>query len=123
MTWTGSKLVVWGGYDGVNALNTGGQFDPITNSWTSTTTTGAPEGRNTFAMVWTGSKVLIWGGCTARTGAGSCKTSVNTGGQYDPSTNSWTTMTTTNAPSKRYWATGCGRALKWWFGAARPVAA
>jgi hypothetical protein len=26
--WTGSKMIVWGGYDGNNLLNTGGIYTP-----------------------------------------------------------------------------------------------
>ena len=31
--WTGSEMIIWGGYDGFDALNTGGRYDPATNTW------------------------------------------------------------------------------------------
>ena len=36
-------MIVWAGYDGNNGVNTGGKYNPGTNSWTATTTTNAPE--------------------------------------------------------------------------------
>src|SRR5215469_831603 len=32
--WTGSEMVVWGGYDGNSDVNTGGRYDPGTDGWT-----------------------------------------------------------------------------------------
>ncbi len=90
--WTGSKMIIWGGYDG-SSLNTGGVYDPDTNSWATVTPTGAPSARSSHTAVWTGSKMIIWGGSDG--------SSLNTGGVYDPDTNSWTTVTSTGAPSAR----------------------
>ena len=43
---TGSEMIVWGGADENNVpFNTGGRYDPITDSWTATSTTGAPNAR------------------------------------------------------------------------------
>ena len=44
--WTGSQMIVWGGYDGSVRLNTGGRYHPSTDSWTPTSTTGAPATRS-----------------------------------------------------------------------------
>src|SRR6266705_2271473 len=55
--WTGSEMIVWGGYfyDGsLHWLNTGGRYNPSTDSWTATNTTGAPTGREDHTAVWTG---------------------------------------------------------------------
>ena len=54
-------MIVWGGYGG-SYLNDGGQYDPVANAWTATTTTGAPSGRELHTAVWTGSKMIVWGG-------------------------------------------------------------
>jgi N-acetylneuraminic acid mutarotase len=62
--WTGSEMIVWGG-DGCTVgclLNTGGRYDPVADSWTATSTTSAPEGRNFHTAVWTGSEMIVWGG-------------------------------------------------------------
>ena len=92
--WTGSEMIVWGGYDGFNIFNTGGRYNPSTDSWTATSTTNAPAARCGHTAVWTGSEMIVWGG-----GGGGAF--FNTGGRYNPSTDSWTATSTTNAPSGR----------------------
>src|SRR5437660_221456 len=59
--WTGSEMIVWGGL-GPNYLNTGGRYNPSTDSWVATTTTNAPEARGFHTAVWTGSEMIVWGG-------------------------------------------------------------
>jgi N-acetylneuraminic acid mutarotase len=97
--WTGSEMIVWGGADtlALNFFNTGGRYNPGTDSWAATTTTDAPTGRAYHTAVWTGSEMLVWGGyfCCPVTG-------FNTGGRYDAGTDTWTATSTTNAPSPRY---------------------
>ena len=39
--WTGSEVIIWGGFHFDNQLNTGGRYNPITDSWTPTSTTNA----------------------------------------------------------------------------------
>jgi hypothetical protein len=43
-------------------LNTGGRYDPATNTWTATGTTNAPSGRQSHTAIWTGSEMIVWGG-------------------------------------------------------------
>ena len=43
--WTGSEMIVWGGFFRGDALNNGGKYNPGTDSWTATSTTNAPAGR------------------------------------------------------------------------------
>ena len=61
-SWTGNEMIVWGGYNGSNFLNTGGRYNPGTDSWTATSTINAPVGRQDFTAVWTGSEMIVWGG-------------------------------------------------------------
>jgi Galactose oxidase, central domain len=89
--WTGSEMIVWGGYNGT-VTNTGGRYDPSTNSWIATST--GPSARELHTAVWTGSEMIVWGGV----GGGR----LNTGGRYNPSTNSWIATTVTNAPTARF---------------------
>src|SRR6266581_880924 len=96
--WTGSEMIVWGGYDGTNYFNTGGKYNPSTNSWTATSSTNAPSARAYHTAVWTGSEMIVWGGYDGNN-------YVNTGGKYNPSTNSWTATSSTNAPSARAYHT------------------
>lgn len=61
--WTGSRMIVWGGYDGSSTYyNTGGVYDPDENEWTSVSTTGAPTARYFHTAVWTGNEMIVWGG-------------------------------------------------------------
>ena len=56
--WTGSEMIIWGG----SQLNTGGRYNPSTDSWAATSTTNAPSARQDHTAVWTGSEMIIWGG-------------------------------------------------------------
>ena len=95
--WTGTEMIIWGGGDGTNLLNTGGRYNVATDSWTATSTANAPLPRNSHSAVWTGSEMIVWGGL----GCGN-NCWWNTGGRYNPSTDSWTATSTTNAPSARW---------------------
>src|SRR5882724_137687 len=92
--WTGSEMIVWGGFNGSSLFNTRGRYNPGTDSWTATSTTSAPAARDPHTAVWTGSEMIVWGGF-----GGSV---LNTGGRYNPGTNSWTATSTTSAPAARY---------------------
>ncbi|MFL6597490.1 MAG: hypothetical protein ACJ8KF_05940 [Chthoniobacterales bacterium] len=73
-------------------MDTGGRYNPGTNSWTAPSPTNAPAGRYRHTAVWTGSEMIVWGGFNGP---------FNTGGRYDPSTDSWTPTSTSNAPAGR----------------------
>ena len=56
-------MVVWGGYDGGSvAFNTGGRYNPSSDSWTATSLTNAPLPRINHTAVWTGQEMVVWGG-------------------------------------------------------------
>jgi N-acetylneuraminic acid mutarotase len=88
--WTGSEMIVWGGFDlPCEYQNTGGRYDPSTDSWKATSTDiGVPEGRDGHVAVWTGSEMIVWSGEFSNC----CGTNVrlNSGGRYDPVSDSWT---------------------------------
>jgi N-acetylneuraminic acid mutarotase len=95
--WTGSEMIVWGGEDiSGNLVNTGGTYNPSTDSWTATSTINAPDARQAHTAVWTGSEMIVWGGNRYVS-----PYYFNTGGRYNPSTDSWTVTNTTNAPAAR----------------------
>ena len=62
--WTdsGSEMIVWGGANSGSYLNTGGRYNPVTDTWTATGTTNAPSARFNHTAVWTGSEMIVWGG-------------------------------------------------------------
>jgi N-acetylneuraminic acid mutarotase len=95
--WTGSEMIVWGGYDGSTFFDTGGRYNPTTDNWTATTNTNAPTARDYHTAVWTGSEMIVWGGYFYDGGYHY----LNTGGRYDPSTDSWIVTSGTNAPQGR----------------------
>jgi N-acetylneuraminic acid mutarotase len=92
--WTGSEMIVWGGYNCGNDLNTGGRYNPKTDSWTATSIANAPWERDYHTAVWTGSEMIVWGGVNGLV-------DFNAGGRYSPNTDSWTATSTTNAPTAR----------------------
>ena len=103
--WTGNEMIVWGGYDGTVHINTGGRYIPSTDTWTATTLVNAPDGRISNSVVWTGDEMIIWGGYS-----GQQSRSLNTGGRYRPSTDSWSATSTNNAPL------GASRSVGVWTG-------
>jgi hypothetical protein len=90
-------MITWGGaaQNGL-VLNTGGRYDPSTDTWTVTNTTNAPSARENHTAVWTRNEVIVWGGTNGNFGV-----FLNTGGRYNPSSDSWTPTSTTNAPAAR----------------------
>src|SRR5204862_4820313 len=82
--WTGSQMIVWGGYNGVY-LNDGSRYNPSTDSWAPTTATNAPDARDFHTAVWTGNEMIVWGGVFYD---GSTYHYFNTGGRYNPSLDS-----------------------------------
>jgi hypothetical protein len=105
--WTGTEMIIWGGEqwdhgpNGPVYVNTGGRYNPLTDSWAATSTgTNVPDVRIRHAAFWTGSEMIIWGG-RVPTPSG-VYTLLNTGGRYNPTTDSWTaTSMGTGVPSVR----------------------
>jgi hypothetical protein len=86
-------MVVWGGGD-VTPRATGGRYDPAANTWSPTSTSGAPGARYLHTAVWTGGVMVVWGGYSAG--------GVNTGGRYDPVADTWDPTSIAGVPSARY---------------------
>jgi len=95
--WTGTELIFWGGVvpsgttggagPAVTAINRGTKYNPTTGVWTPISTQGAPQARFGHTAVWTGTEMIVFGGqTTATSGSG---TVLNTGGRYNPATNTW----------------------------------
>jgi N-acetylneuraminic acid mutarotase len=93
--WTGSEMIVWGGYDGSDRLNSGARYDAQTDTWTPVSTVDAPSARESHTAVWTGSEMIVWGGYNG-------SDYLNTGGRYDPDSDTWTAITTVDAPTGRH---------------------
>jgi hypothetical protein len=81
--WTGTRLVVWGGYGapGGRVFGDGAVFEPAARSWTKIAP--APiSARMPSAWSWTGKEFLIWGDASR-------STTSRDGAAYNPATNAW----------------------------------
>lgn len=95
-TWTGSEFFIWGGLGLSGALAQGARYQPATDTWRAVGTVNAPAARSTGACVWTGREVFLWGGF-----GGGTEPERGDGARYDPTTDTWTALSTTGAPPAR----------------------
>ncbi len=96
--WTGSEMLVFGGYDG-NYLASGARYSQSTGLWTAMSAPPAGNERSNHTAVWTGTEMIVFGGANK---PGSTVVALNTGLRYNPGTDTWTAVTTVNAPQARY---------------------
>ncbi len=98
------RMIIWGGNAQNQVLKTGGLYDAVGNSWATidANLVNSPEERDRHTAIWTDGMttptpvMVVWGGATI---AG--KPLAN-GGRYNPATNTWATMSTTNGPAARF---------------------
>ena len=94
--WTGSRMLVWGGSLSNNAglTDSGASYDPVGDTWTAIPESqpGSAGGRSRHGAVWTGTEMIVWGGQDPTAGTWQ-------GARYNPSTNAWTKISDTNAPT------------------------
>ncbi|OYW78249.1 MAG: hypothetical protein B7Z37_00130 [Verrucomicrobia bacterium 12-59-8] len=122
--WSGTQMIVWGGVSGAGTtyLNSGYRFDPAAASglgtWSAISTTNAPAGRNGHHAVWSGSEMIVWGGSSFVFTPTPANVLYNDGGRFNPSTNSWQALSSTDAPPARVAATATmtGSKLVVWAG-------
>ena len=88
-------MIVWGGANGMDEVNTGGRYSPSTDRWLSTATSGAPAPRHGHIGVWSGSEMVVWGGFSATYGH------YQEGGRYDPASGTWQATPVPGMPSAR----------------------
>ena len=88
--WTGTRMIVWSG-----GVEPAGRYDPGSDSWTPASLGVSSLRRDSHAAVWTGNVMVIWGGNHDDSGT---FTPLNTGGRYDPATDSWSPTSTVGAP-------------------------
>jgi hypothetical protein len=86
--WTGSELLVWGGWSGASGyefaqgfFENGAAYDPVSDSWR--TLPPAPIGARAPLSVWTGREMLVWGTAVR------VNVRPRDGAAYDPATDSW----------------------------------
>jgi len=126
MVWTGKEVIVWGGFGGMwgndTIHNDGARYNPSADTWRPVSTRNAPAARFDFSALWTGREMLVWGGYTdsqSRYQGAHADAYLNTGGRYDPSSDSWKPIATKGAPSRRSFnsAVWTGKEMIAWGGA------
>lgn len=117
LIWSGTEMIYWGGGDGATQYNVGYRFNPTTDTWTTMTTSGAPDPRFRHVSAWVGSELVIWGGQGASGPPGLVY--FTNGGRYNPSMDTWTSIGDTGAPAARRFMSGtaAGSQLIVWGGA------
>jgi len=112
--WSGSEMLVWGGFNSVTSGTTttftnladGARYNPKSNVWTVMSNANAPSARYLHSAVWSGTEMLVWGGCnTVVSGTTSTTTALSNGARYNPTSDTWTALPSTNTPSARYYHT------------------
>jgi len=102
--WTGAEMIVWGGVGAQSgtALRSGGRYNPTTDSWSQMNSNGAPAFVTTLgnqsappSAIWTGTDMLVWGVTQSTPKA------ISFGARYDPITDLWLLITSTDAPEAR----------------------
>ncbi|MDO8505714.1 MAG: MopE-related protein [bacterium] len=99
--WTGSEMIVWGGWNESSSLGDGARYDPLRDEWTPVATEGAPSARSGNSVIWTGTEMIVWGG----DGLGAGPDYLNTGGRYIPALDLWSATATSGAASARVYQT------------------
>lgn len=106
--WTGTELVVWGGYEQTGvALEyppRGGAYNPLTDTW-RTIATGPIESRTPAVVAWDGREMFVWGGwrddgapSTTSAVTGSSRRQLSDAAAYDPATDTWRQLTSVPPP-------------------------
>jgi len=98
--WTGEVVIAWGvaddGTTSPKQVNVGGRYDPVRDEWLPVSTRHAPYPRGDHAAVWTGRELVIWGG------AGILESFIprplQSGGRYNPVTDTWRPVSLRGAP-------------------------
>lgn len=82
--WTGHRLVIWDGVCCEVMVNTAEIYNPVTDSWRTST---SPLEKRWGAMgAWTGRQLVVFGGFSGFTGEGKV---FRDGAAYNPATNTW----------------------------------
>lgn len=96
--WTGSRMLVWGGFISGGATNTGASYDPVNDAWAAIPTVSAPAARGGHAAVWIGDGMFIWGGVDAWSDP---VTTYGDGAVYRPASGTWGAVNMAGAPAAR----------------------
>jgi N-acetylneuraminic acid mutarotase len=113
MVWTGTELVIWGGYvyTGIYTyFNDGARYNPTTKTWSPLGVTGVPAGRGECAYGYNAatSEMVIWGGFNGPR--------LTDGARYNFTTQSWSAINNAGNPGQLLntaFTMGTGRLYIW----------
>lgn len=108
--WTGSKMLVWGGYGSSPTYKLdGAAYDLGADTWTVLPASPL-AGRRQHAAVWTGSKMIVWSGYDG-------VTQYKDGAIYDPVAGTWKTIATSPLSGRHnaavVWSAATSTMLVW----------
>ncbi len=98
VVWTGSEVLLWGGFTNLPALgplDDGARYRPGDPSFTPIPGGQGPEKRMDHSAVWTDSEMIVWGGHDG------LRTPYDSGGIFTPSSGAWRPTTKASAPTPR----------------------
>ncbi len=84
VVWTGTEMIVWGGWPTDSDDTGGAAYDPSSGTWRALAPAPLEQVYGHVA-VWTGTEMIVWGGVTS-------SQFTNQGAAYDPATDSWRTI-------------------------------
>lgn len=82
--WTGTEMLVFGGYGASGESADAAAYNPATDTWRPLPTANAPSGRVFHSTIWSGTEMLVWGGSAPSTGL-----IRDDGAIYNPTTDEW----------------------------------
>jgi N-acetylneuraminic acid mutarotase len=100
--WTGSEMLIWGGWGPqtagrIDRLRDGARYDPVADRWAPIAPAPITP-RSESRAVWTGTEMLVWGGLGSRNGE---PVYLNDGARYLPAEDRWIPMSTGGTPAGR----------------------
>ena len=89
--WTGDEMFVWGGANAAGeSLDTGGAYDPMTDTWREVTMDAPPTAREQAVCLAFEERVFVWGGVSTTTpGSVVAPRHLLDGAIWMPQTNGW----------------------------------
>lgn len=116
MAWTGTQLLMWGGYMGFDETNVvahGFAFDATANRWRALPPSPLTA-RTRPSFAWTGSELLVWGGWGGTSGYEFAEGFLDDGAAYDPATRTWRMLPRAPITGRAPFSVWTGRELLIW---------
>lgn len=86
--WTGTEVIVFGGWNGAAWVNTGARYNVATDTWRPIVPNPQRTGFGDHCFAWTGTEMIIAGGHNTA----SSTTGINKAARYNPVLDNWTPM-------------------------------